>query len=70
MKKITKDTTLDEILADPKAGEILSKHNVPCLSCPMAKFEIKSLKIGDVCEMYSIDLKKLLEDLNKVYNKK
>ena len=31
----------------------------------MAKFEIQDLKIGDVCKMYGLDLKKLLEDLNE-----
>lgn len=65
MKKITKDTTIEEILTNEKAAEILAKHKVPCLSCPMAKFEIKSLKIGDVCQMYGIDLEKLLKDLDK-----
>jgi hybrid cluster-associated redox disulfide protein len=64
MKKITKDTTLAEIMTKESAKVILAKHRVPCLTCPMAQFEIQELTIGDVCKMYSIDLKKLLEDLN------
>ena len=70
MLKITKETTLDEILKNPKTQEILVKYNVPCLSCPFAQQEIKELKIGDVCKMYGIDLKCLLKELNNIYNKK
>lgn len=66
MSQITKDSTLEEILALPKAGEVLAKHNVPCLTCPMARFEMQDLKIGDVCKMYGLDEKKILEELNKI----
>jgi len=65
MTKITKDTTLVEILKNPEAEKILAKHNLPCLGCPMAKFEIENLKIGQVCELYGFDLEKLLKELNK-----
>ena len=68
-KKITKDTTLAEIMAKESAKDILAKHKVPCLTCPMAQFEIQELTIGDVCKMYGIDLKKLLTDLNKIVAK-
>ena len=64
-KKFTKETILADILEIPGSKEILSKFKVPCLSCPMAQFEIQGLTIGDVCKMYKIDLKKLLADLNK-----
>ncbi|MFH0740139.1 MAG: hypothetical protein V1819_03735 [bacterium] len=63
-KKITKDTSLAEIMQKESAKGILAKHKVPCLTCPMAQFEIQDLKIGDVCKMYSLDLKSLLADLN------
>ncbi len=56
MKKITKDTTLAEILEFPGTEKILSKYNLPCLGCPMAKFEMENLKIGRVCQMYNIDI--------------
>lgn len=62
--KITKDTTLSEILIIPDAKEILAKYNVPCLSCPFAEQEMESLKIGEICETYGIDMGKLIEDLN------
>ncbi len=64
--KMTEKTTLSEILKHPKAEEILAKYNLPCLSCPYAKYELESLKIGQVCKMYKIDLKGLLNELNKL----
>lgn len=64
MPKITKDTTLAEILEIPGAENILAKYNLPCLFCPMAKLEMDKLKIGQICEMYKIDSKKLLKELN------
>ena len=67
--KITKDTVLEKVLSLPNAGEILVKHKVPCLGCPMAAYEMGSLKMGDIAKMYGINLKKLLEDLNKLVKK-
>ncbi|MBZ9572862.1 DUF1858 domain-containing protein [Patescibacteria group bacterium] len=64
-KKFTKNSTLAEILKSEEGKKILAKYNLPCLTCPMAKFEIKNLKIGQVCKMYGIDIDKLLEELNK-----
>lgn len=69
MAKITKDTTLAELLENPKAQKILAKYNLPCLGCPFAKFEMENLKIGDVCQMYGIDIEKLLKELNSVHKK-
>jgi len=63
--RITKDTTLAEILKDQKKEKILVKYHLPCLGCPMARFELDNLKIGDVCELYHIDLKSILEELNR-----
>lgn len=64
MPKITTKTTLDKILETKNGAEVLSKHNVPCLSCPMASFEISKLEIGQVCKMYGLPLKEILKDLN------
>jgi hypothetical protein len=64
MEKITSKTTLAKIIARKGAGEVLVKNGVPCLSCPMAKFEINELRIGDVCKMYRLNLKKILKELN------
>lgn len=66
MKKISKDITLEKIL-DLKSGEkILTKHGVPCVTCPMAKFEISQLKLEDVTNIYGLDLDGILTDLNKI----
>jgi hybrid cluster-associated redox disulfide protein len=63
--KITEEMTLIEILNFPRAREVLEKHSLPCLHCPMAAFELGTLRIGEVAKMYGIDLKSLLDDLNK-----
>ena len=63
--KITSKTTLEKILEKKGAAEILMENGVPCLSCPMAQFEIDKLKIGDVCKMYKLNLSKILKELNK-----
>lgn len=64
MKKITSRTTLAKIIKNKGADEILVKNGVPCLSCPMAQFEIDELKIGEVCKMYGLNLIKILKELN------
>jgi len=67
--KIRKETTLDEILKNPEAEKILVKRNIPCVGCPFAKLEMENLKLGDICQMYGIDIEKLLKELNGVYKK-
>lgn len=64
-KKITSKTTLKKILDKKGTEKILLKYNVPCLSCPMASFEIDRLQLGQVCKMYDLPIKEILEDLNK-----
>ena len=65
MKKITAKSTLAEIIKRKGASEILAKNGVPCLSCPMAEFEVDDLQIGEVCKTYGLKLAKILKDLNK-----
>lgn len=64
--KINKETTLEKILNQKGAEEILKKHNLPCLSCPMASAELGFLKLGDVAKMYDLDLEKILKELNNL----
>jgi len=66
MKEITKDTKLSVILKNPKSREILVKYKLPCLGCAFAHMEMDKLKIGEVCEMYGLDLKGLLKELNEL----
>ncbi|MDD5569403.1 MAG: hypothetical protein PHG23_03250 [Candidatus Pacebacteria bacterium] len=68
--EITRKTVLADIVSDPKTEKILAKHNVPCLSCPYAKYEMEELELGQICDTYGIDCEKLIEDLNKEINKK
>jgi len=63
--KITKDTTLAKALEIKGAEETLSKFQMPCLGCPMAQMEMNTLKLGDICNMYGIDLDKMLKELNE-----
>lgn len=70
MEKITKDTTLAEILKYSEAEKILAKYNLPCLSCPFARIELEELKIGQVCQLYDIDAEKLIKELNETLGKK
>lgn len=70
MPKITEETTLAEILKSPENEKILAKHNLPCLTCPFAKYEMENLTLGQVCQTYNIDPKKLLKELNEVCKEK
>ena len=60
------NTTLSDILKIEGVKTMLSKYQLPCLHCPMASMEMENLKIGDICKMYGIDTKSLLEDLNRI----
>jgi hypothetical protein len=63
--KITEETTLAAISRFPNAEKILAKHNLPCLHCPMARYESQDLKLGQVAEKYGIDKEKMLKELNE-----
>jgi len=65
MKKVTVNSTLEEVLKRKGAEKVLTKFNFPCLTCPMAQMEMKYLKLGNVCKMYGLDVKKILKELNK-----
>ena len=69
-KKITSETTLEKILKYSQAEKILVKYKLPCLGCPMAVYEMGTLKIGQAAKMYNIDLKNLLKELNAVISSK
>lgn len=64
-QKYTKNSTLKEVLENPKNQKILEKFNVPCLACPFAQLEMNSLTLEQISKLYQIDLEKLLEELNK-----
>jgi len=68
--KITRNTTLAKVLEINGAEKILSKFQMPCLGCAMAQMEMSSLKLGNICSMYGIDLNKLLKELNALKSQK
>ena len=70
MKKITKETKLSEILKAKKARGVLLKYNLPCLKCPFLQVEMEKLTLGQVCEVYGIDIEGLLKELNDMLAKK
>lgn len=65
-EKITEDTTLEEVLRHREAIPILMKYGLPCCACPLARFEMGRLKIGDAARRYGIDVNSLLKELNEV----
>jgi hypothetical protein len=64
--KISKDSTLAEILEKKGADKVLSANRVPCMTCPMAQMELSSLKLENVCNMYGLDMEKILKELSKL----
>ncbi len=67
---IKEKTTIEEILSVPGADLIMEKYGLPCLGCPMLQFEMGELTIGEACDIYQIDKKKLIADLNKIWKRK
>ncbi len=63
--KITSNTKLSKVFKKKTLVNVLSKFNVPCVSCPIAKHEIEQLSVGYVCDIYGIDKKELIKELNK-----
>lgn len=60
--KITKDTLISEVIKiNPKAAEILMRYGLGCLGCPSAQME----SLEQAAQIHGIDLKILLEELNK-----
>ncbi|MDD4409291.1 MAG: hypothetical protein PHW52_01405 [Candidatus Pacebacteria bacterium] len=64
--EITKETKLDKVLEIEGAEEVLFDYEVPCLSCPYAKYEMAELDLETICNKYGIDCDKLIEDLNNI----
>ncbi len=61
-KVITKDTLIMEAVEiNPNAAEVLMSYGMHCLGCAIAHGET----IAEAAEVHGIELKKLLEDLNK-----
>jgi len=68
-KRITEDTTLEDILRHPETSSILVKHGIYCPTCPFARFEMGKLRIGDVARTYRVNINNLLKELNETLKK-
>lgn len=66
----TEKTKLGEVYDIKRGQEILAKFAVPCVTCPMARMELDLLNLGQIAEMYDIDLVGLLKELNELKKKK
>jgi hybrid cluster-associated redox disulfide protein len=66
-EKITKEMTIREIIQKyPKTTFVFIDYGLHCIGCPLAQAET----LEEAVKLHRIDLKKLLEDLNKAANKK
>jgi len=65
--KITKNMSIIEIVSKyPDTAEVFMKHGLHCIGCAAASFET----LEDGAKAHGIDIKKLIQDLNKVTEKK
>lgn len=65
--KITKDSNLGEIAQKhPETVEVFMKYGLHCIGCMAAQYE--TLEQG--AKAHGIDVKKLVDDLNKAVKKK
>ncbi len=66
-QKITKEVTFAQVLKKyPQVTDVFFKHGMMCVGCPMAMQET----IEQGCKAHGINVKKLLEELNKKLKKK
>lgn len=66
--EISEDTTISSLVKEGGFEDILKKHKIPCVGCPMMQFE-GDLTIKRVCKIYGLDKESLLKDL-KSYERK
>ena len=61
--KIIKEMTIGEVIQKyPKATFVFLEYGLHCVGCPMASPET----IEEAAKLHGINLKKFLEDLNKI----
>lgn len=64
MDKITKKSTLKDILSLKNGAQVLAEFDVPCMGCAFAHLEMDKLTLADICQMYGLDLDGILGALN------
>jgi len=66
-QKVSKNMTLSEVVSKyPATIDVFLSHGMGCFGCGVAQFET----IAQGAQAHGINLKRLLEDLNKAVNKK
>jgi len=66
-KKITKDMPIGDVVQKfPETAEVFMNSGMHCLGCAVSHFE----NIEEGASAHGIEVKKLIEDLNKAVNKK
>ena len=66
-EKITKDMSIEAVVNKyPQTVQVFLKHGLHCIGCAVAAFE----NIEQGAKAHGIDVKKLIEDLNKAVEKK
>lgn len=61
-QEITKEMSISEVaMKYPKTAFVFMDYGLHCIGCPMAPSET----IEEAAKLHRIDLKKILEDLNK-----
>jgi len=64
---ITKEMKIEEVLKEyPETAEVFMKYGFHCLGCAAASFE--DIEAGAIA--HSIDVEKLIEELNKTIEKR
>ena len=66
MDKVSENTVLADLMSNEKALMVLKKYKVPCLTCPMASQEIKTLTIGQVAKSYGLNIEEMLNELKQI----
>ena len=60
MKRITKNTTIGELLqVDPDIANVLTNIGMHCIGCPSSQMET----IAEAAEVHGLDADDLLEDI-------
>ncbi|MEI8364311.1 MAG: hypothetical protein WCF78_02550 [archaeon] len=67
---ITKKSKYGEVLKISGSEKVLSKYNVPCVTCPMAKMEMNTLTLEQIGGWYGIDVDSIINELNKPIGKR
>ncbi|MBT9165021.1 MAG: hypothetical protein DDT22_01056 [candidate division WS2 bacterium] len=68
-EKITEKMTIGEVIRKyPKTVFVFIDYGLHCVGCPMAQIE-QGETIEEAAKLHRINLKKFLQDLNKVAKK-